>query len=702
MHRCTAPAPTPAFAPMDDNPLLQTPPDACPPFDRIRPEHARPAMEETLRRNRQQLDDLLKQLATAGAAPDWNALMQPLEVMEERILRVWGAINHLNAVCDSDALRPAHRECLKMLTDWQSELAQNAALYAGIRALRDSQAFGGLTPERRQAVRHALRDFRLNGAELPASDKARFRKLRARLSELEARFEQHVLDATRAFTLRLTRKDELRGLPESVRAAAAVRAREAGASGWIFTLDAPSYTAFMQHAEHRELRRRMYTAWVTRASEGNLDNTPLMREILSLRRDMARMLGFANHAEMSLADKMANTPDEVMDFLRELAANSRPRAEEEAARLRNFAASELGLDDLQAWDVPFASERLRQRQFDFSEEDLKPWFSEPAVLSGLFSVAERLYGIRIRRREHAPGWHADARFFDVLDAEGRPLAGFWLDPYARARKRGGAWMDECAVRWRRPDGTLQRPVAHLVCNFERPVGDTPALWTHEEVQTLFHEFGHGLHHMLTKVETLDVSGIRGVPWDAVELPSQFMEHYCWHRESLDLFARHVDTGEPLPESLYKRMTAARTFQSGLQMLRQIEFALFDMRLHAEFDPAGKDSIQAVLDEVRDEVAVLRPPAFNRFQNSFSHIFAGGYAAGYYAYKWAEVMASDAFAAFEETGIFNTNTAQRFRREILAVGGARDFMAAFTAFRGRPPRVEALLRHAGLLTPKMSS
>ncbi len=676
-----------------DNPLLQSLHAELPLFDRIQPAHVLPALEAVLARNHEDLNEIL-----ASGRHDWPSLMQPLETIEERTHRLWSPVNHLNAVRDSEALRPVHREGLMKLTAWQSELAQNEGLFAAIRALHDSEAFTRLSPEQQQAVRHAVRDFRLAGAELADQDKARFRDIQMRLSELGARFEQNVLDATRAFTLHLTDEADLAGLPESVRATARERARQAGKDGWLFTLDAPSYGPFMQYAERRELRRRMYRAYVTRASEGQLDNGPLITEILKLRREAAQLLGFDNAAEMSLATKMAESPAQVMAFLRELASRSRPRAEDEAAELRDFARTELGLDDLQAWDVAFASERLRRHRFDFSEEDLKPWFPEPAVLNGLFALAGRLYGIRIEARE-APVWHPDVRYFEVLDQAGERVAGFYLDPYAREHKRGGAWMDECIIRWRRPDGSLQRPVAHLVCNFERPVGDRPALWTHEEVLTLFHEFGHGLHHMLTGVETLDVSGIRGVPWDAVELPSQFMEHFCWHRESLDLFARHVDTGEPLPDSLLGKMRAARTFQSGLQMLRQIEFALFDMRLHAEFDPDGDQSVQELLDEVRDEVAVLRPPAFNRFQNSFSHIFAGGYAAGYYSYKWAEVMASDAFAAFEENGIFDAATARRFRDELLAVGGSRDLMQAFIAFRGRKPTVDALLRHAGLLDMK---
>ncbi len=682
-----------------DNPLLAgldaAPDMPLPRFDAIRPAHVLPAVDAVLAEARARVKALEDALRDARGGPDWDMLMTPLAEIDERIGRVWGPVSHLNAVCDSEELRPAHREAQARLTAWQNELAQNEAIYRGIRALHDGPAFASLSPERQQVVAQARRDYRLAGAELEGASRRRFAEIRLRLSELATGFEQHVLDATRAWSLHLRHEADLAGLPGSVREAARRRAEAEGRDGWLFTLDAPSYIPFMQHAESRELRRRMYEAYVTRASRGELDNAPVIDEILRLRREAAQLIGFANHAEYSLATKMASSVAEVTDFLRELAAKSRPHAERELAELRAFARDELGLETLEAWDIAFASEHLRRARYAISQEELKPYFPEDAVISGMFGLVERLYGIRIREVD-APRWHPDVRFFEVCDASGARIAGFYLDPYARPHKRGGAWMDECIVRWRRPDGVLQRPVAYLVCNFEAPVGDRPALWTHEEVTTLFHEFGHGLHHMLTEVEEAGVSGIRGVPWDAVELPSQFMENFCWQREGVDLFARHYETGEPLPEAMFARMRAARDLQAGMQMLRQIEFALFDMLLHSEFDPDAGDSVHALLERVRDEVAVLRPPAFNRFENSFSHIFAGGYAAGYYSYKWAEVLSADAFAAFEEEGVLNAETAARFRREILAVGGARDIMEAFVAFRGRRPRIEPLLRHSGLL------
>ncbi len=675
---------------MNDNPLLQHINAELPLFECIIPEHILPALGAVLDENRTEISALLGQECL-----DWQHLMQPLEALDERLSRLWGPVNHLNAVCDSDALRPVYRQGLMKLTAYQTELTQNEALFAAIKSLHDSPVFQALNDEQKQVIRHALRDFRLGGAELPAEKKLRFKEIQVRLSELGAQFEQHVLDATRAFELYLEHEHDLDGLPQSVRDAARERAEAKNEKGWLFTLDAPSYIPFMQYAENRELRRQMYTAYVTRASVGDQDNAPLIDEILKLRREAAKLLGYGNYGAMSLVARMAGKPSEVIDFLRDLARRSKPHAQKELAELKAFAATEPALKTLEAWDVAFAAEHLRRKLFDFSPEDLKPYFPEQYVLEGLFSVAHKLYGIRIHEHRGVPVWHPDVRFYDILDASGEPLAGFYLDPYARPHKRGGAWMDECIIRWRRPDGALQLPVAYLVCNFDAPVGDKPALWTHDEVLTLFHEFGHGLHHMLTRVETLDVSGIRGVPWDAVELPSQFMENFCWEREALDLFARHFQTGERLPDALFDRMRAARTFHSGLQMLRQIEFALFDFMLHTEFDPAGGRSVQDVLDAVRDEVAVLRPPDFNRFQNSFSHIFAGGYAAGYYSYKWAEVLSADAFAAFEEAGIFDPETAESLRRELLSVGGGRDMMDAFVAFRGRKPTTEALLRQAGL-------
>jgi len=675
---------------MNSNPLLQAMQTELPPFGDIQPEHILPALDTVLDENRARISALLE-----DDCRDWPHLMQPMEVLDERLSRLWGPVSHLNAVCDSDELRPVYQQGLMKLTAYQTELAQNEVLFSAIRDLHDGPAFPGLNHEQKQVLRHALRDFRLGGAELPPGEKLRFKEIQMRLSELGTQFEQHILDATRAFELHLEHERDLTGVPQSIRDAASERARAKDRDGWLFTLDAPSYIPFMQYAENRELRQKMYTAYVTRASDGAQDNTPLITEILKLKQEAAQLLGYNNYGEVSLTTKMAGEPSEVIDFLRDLARRGKPHAQKEVAELEAFAATELGLEPLDAWDIPFAAEHLRQKLFDFSQEDLKPYFPEQQVLEGLFAVAQKLYGIQVREREDVPVWHPDVRFFDIFDNSGERIAGFYLDLYARPHKRGGAWMDECIIRWRQPDGLLQLPVAYLVCNFDAPVGDKPALWTHEEVITLFHEFGHGLHHMLTQVETLDVSGIRGVPWDAVELPSQFMENYCWESEALNLFAHHFETDEKLPDALFDKMRAAKTFHSGMQMLRQIELALFDFLLHTAFDPEGKQSVQDLLDAVRDEVAVLKPPAFNRFQNSFSHIFAGGYAAGYYSYKWAEVLSADTFSVFEKAGIFDPETATALRKEVLSVGGSRDIMEAFIAFRGRKPTVDALLRHSGL-------
>ncbi len=678
----------PAMTKIASNPLIQSLETELPLFDRIRPEHVLPALEHVLEKNRQELERLVRL-----QEPDWASLMLPLEAMDERLSRVWGPVAHLNAVCDSDDLRPVYQQGVARVAEWHAEMAQNKALYAAIRSVRERPDFALLSRERQRIIEHAIRDFRLAGAELEGEAAERFKAIRMRLSELATLFEQHVLDATRAFELHLTDRAELAGLPESVLAAAAQRARAKHLDGWLFTLDAPSYIPFMQYAEARDLRERMYRAFVTRASSGALDNTPVIEELLRLRHEAATLLGFANYAEYSLATKMAADIGEVTGFLRELAAKSRPMAEAELAELQAFASEELGLDELQAWDIPFASERLRQQTYAISQEELKPYFPEDKVLEGLFALVERLYGIRIRERDDVPKWHESVRHFEIFEGDAK-IAAFYLDPYARAHKRGGAWMDECISRWRRPDGSVQLPVAYLVCNFDSPVDGRPALWTHDEVTTLFHEFGHGLHHMLTEACELGVSGIRGVPWDAVELPSQFMENFCWEREVVDLFSGHFETGEKLPEPLFERMRAAKNFQSGMQMLRQIEFALFDFELHC-MDVRSGEQVQQVLDRVRQEVAVILPPAFNRFQHGFSHIFAGGYAAGYYSYKWAEVLSSDVYAAFEEEGVLNPNTARRFREHILSIGGSDDIARAFERFRGRKPSVEALLRHSGI-------
>jgi len=674
-----------------DNPLLQSLNTELPQFDNMEPKHVLSALNHILESNQKSLERL-----TVVENPTWDNFMAQLERLDEQLQRVWGPVTHLNAVKNSDELRPIYQESVQKVSAYHADLAQNEALYAAIKQVRSDKSFAALNDEQKQVVEHALRDFRLSGAELKGADKERYKAIQMRLSELATTFEQHVLDATRAFELHITEETDLAGLPDSIRDGAAQRATESDKyeSGWLFTLDIPSYLPFMQYAESRVLRERIYSAYVTRASEGELDNAPVIDETLKLRREAAALIGFDDYGSYSLATKMAENTDEVVNFLRELAQKSRKVAESEVAELETFAKANLGIDELQAWDVPFASEKLRLHTYAISDEELKPYFPEQKVLNGMFALVERLYSIEIRE-EPAPKWHKNVRFFDIYDKNSEKIAGFYLDPYARAHKRGGAWMDECTVRFHKEDGTLQLPVAYLVCNFDAPVGDKPALWTHNEVLTLFHEFGHGLHHMLTQVNTRSVSGINGVPWDGVELPSQFMENFCWEREVVDLFARHFETDEPLPDVLFGKMLAAKNFQSSMQMLRQIEFALFDMLLHTEFLPEGDRSVQQLLDEVRSEVAVFTPPSFNKFQNSFSHIFAGGYGAGYYSYKWAEVLSADAYAAFEEEGITNPATATRFRESILAIGGSRDLMEGFEAFRGRKPSVDALLRHSGI-------
>jgi len=657
-------------------------------FQQIQTDDVLPALDAELEQQRQQLAIL-----TGLKQPTWSNLMQPLESMDEALSRIWGPVSHLNSVCDSDALRDVYQQGTQKLSAWHTELAQNEALVAAIQAVAEENQ--DLNDEQVALLAHSIRDFRLSGSELKGEDKIRFKSIRLRLSELATLFEQHVLDATRAFTVLVEDKEALRGLPESALDAAAQRAQEDTQSGWLFTLDIPSYLPVLQYAENRALRENMYRAFNTRASSGELDNSPVIDEMLALRLELAQLLGFENYGVYSIATKMAETCDEVVNFLQELAEKAKPMAKQELQDLRQFAVVHLNMDDLQAWDIAFASEKLRLHTYAISQEELKPYFPEKSVVSGMFALVEKLYGIVIRQGE-AEVWHEDVRYFEVFDASSEKIAAFYLDPYARANKRGGAWMDECMVRWQKANGALQLPVAYLVCNFDTPVGDKPALWTHDEVMTLFHEFGHGLHHMLTRVNTRGVSGIHGVPWDAVELPSQFMENFCWECEVLDMFAKHYQTGASIPDDLFDRMTAAKNFQSGMQMLRQLEISLFDFGLHTAYQPDSDVSVQDFLDDIRKHIAVLMPPAFNKFQNSFSHVFAGGYAAGYYSYKWAEVLSSDAYAAFEEEGILNHATAERFRTEILAIGGVSAIMNAFVRFRGRKPKVDALLRHAGIV------
>ncbi|AXY43793.1 oligopeptidase A [Halomonas sp. JS92-SW72] len=679
---------------MSRNPLLD--PHELPPFDAIRPEHVVPAIEELLAENRTAIEALV---ARAGdEPPSWASLAAPLESLNDRLSRAWSPVSHLNGTMNSPELREAYQACLGKLSEYSTWLGQHEGLFRAWQALKEGPAWAALDDAQRRAVDNTLRDFRLAGVDLPAEKKQRYGEIKARLSELGNTFSNQLLDATQGWHLDLADETRLAGLPESALAALRANAEAKGQAGYRITLDFPSFFPVMTYAEDRELRREVYTAFVTRASDqgplaGQYDNAPVMEETLALRRELAELLGFATYADYSLATKMAESPAQVLEFLEDLARRAVPQAKEEFAELEAYARDELGMGELAPWDVGFASEKLREARHAISQEQLRPYFPAPRVVEGLFQVVERLFGVTFAEDDQAPRYHQDVRFFRILE-QGEPIAGFYLDLYAREGKRGGAWMDECRVR-RLEGEALQLPVAYLTCNFTRPVGDRPALLTHDEVTTLFHEFGHGLHHMLTQQTVADISGINGVAWDAVELPSQFMENYCWEREGLDLIAGHVESGEPLPAELLAKLQAAKNFQSAMGMVRQLEFSIFDLRLHHQLAAPSAAEIQALLDAVRDAVSVVPRAEFNRFQNGFSHIFAGGYAAGYYSYKWAEVLSADAWSAFEEAGIFDPETGRRFRTEILEQGGARDAAELFRAFRGREPSVEPLLRHSGI-------
>ena len=672
------------------NPLLDF--NGLPRYTEVRPEHVTPAIDQLLTKNRA----LVERLAAEPAPPTWDGFVQPLEDANERLSRAWGQVSHLHSVLDSPELRQAYNENLPKISQYYAELSQHEGLYRKFKALAAGPEYATLSVARRKIVDNELRDFRLGGAELPDEQKARFKAVQEELARLSAKFEENLLDATNAWSRLVTDESELDGVPDDVKQMFAEMAQAAGQTGWRLNLQAPSYLPVMQFCANRALREEMYRAYVTRASEfgpAQLDNTPLINQILRLRQEAAHLLGYPDYAHVSLVPKMAQTPAEVLDFLDTLARRAKPYAERDMAELREFAAKELDLPDLEAWDVAYASEKLRQARYAFSEQEVKQYFQEPRVLAGLYRLIETLYGLEIRE-SRAPVWHESVKFFDIRDRTGALIGQFYLDLYARDSKRGGAWMDDAITR-RRTRGGIQTPVAYLNCNFSRPVGGKPALLTHDEVITLFHEFGHGLHHLLTRVEDLGVSGINGVEWDAVELPSQFMENFCWEWEVLRHMTAHVETGEPLPRPLFDKMLAAKNFQAGMQTVRQIEFALFDMHLHHDFDPAGAKTPQQLLDEIRRQVAVVIPPAYNRFPNNFSHIFAGGYAAGYYSYKWAEVLSADAYSLFEENGVLNPEVGHRFWSEILAQGGARPAIESFKAFRGREPTIDALLRHNGM-------
>lgn len=682
------------------NPLLEE--HVLPPFNRIQTEHIESAVDTRIASVFAVLE---KQLAKveAGEAPSWDNLVAPFEEASDLLNQSWSPISHLNGVKNSDELREVYERCIQKLTEFGTAIDQHEPLYKAYQQLADSEAFAGLSTPRKAVVEQALRDFRLAGVALDEEKKQRYGEIQQRLSALSNEFSNNVLDSTQAWYRQFDSAEALAGLPESALALAQQAAQQRDLEGYAVTLDMPSYLAVMTYADDRKLRETMYRAFSTRASaESDLeksdqwDNSANIEEKLALRHELALLLGFANYAELSLATKMADTPQQVADFLLDLAKKSRPFAEKDLQELTQYATVNGGLSQLEAWDMAYYSEKLKQEQYAVSQEELRPYFPAERVLDGLFAVVKQLFGIDIYAVDDVELYHPDVRFYRI-EKDQQTIAYFYFDIYARDKKRGGAWMADCRTRRIRPQGenSLQLPVAYLTCNFTPPVGDTPSLLTHMEVTTLFHEFGHGLHHMLTQMTDAAVSGISGVAWDAVELPSQFLENWCWEKEVIPMISGHYQTGESLPDDLLEKMLAAKNFQSGMQMLRQIEFALFDMRLHSDYQPEAPVDVQAVLDQVREEVSIVIPPAFNKFQNSFSHIFAGGYAAGYYSYKWAEVLSADAYSLFEEHGIFDAATGDKFLNTILANGGSQEPMDLFKAFRGREPSVDALLRHSGL-------
>nr|WP_218165209.1 oligopeptidase A [Pseudomonas agarici] len=664
-----------------------------PPFSAIRAEHVQPAIEQILADNRAAIEVILQ---SQGKNPSWAGLVLAMDELNDRLGAAWSPVSHLNAVCNSAELREAYEACLPALSAYSTELGQNRALFQAFEALTKSPEAAGFDVAQKTVLEHALRDFRLSGIDLPEAEQKRYAQVQSKLSELGSRFSNQLLDATQAWSKHISDEAGLAGLSASAKAQMAAAAQAKGLDGWLITLEFPSYYAVMTYAEDRALREEVYAAYCTRASDqgpnaGQNDNGPVMQDILDLRRELAQLLGFASFSELSLATKMAGSSDQVLTFLRDLSKRSKPFAAQDLQQLKAYAA-EQGCAELQSWDSGFYGEKLREQRYSVSQEALRAYFPIDKVLSGLFAIVQRLYGIEITEQKGFDTWHPDVRLFEIKE-DGQHVGRFFFDLYARANKRGGAWMDGARDRRRTAAGLLQSPVANLVCNFAPADSGKPALLTHDEVTTLFHEFGHGLHHLLTRVEHVGVSGINGVAWDAVELPSQFMENWCWEPEGLALISGHYESGEPLPQDLLEKMLAAKNFQSGLMMVRQLEFALFDFELHATHGDGR--SVAQVLEGVRNEVSVMRPPAYNRLPNSFAHIFAGGYAAGYYSYKWAEVLSADAFSKFEEEGVLNAETGRAFRDAILARGGSQAPMALFVDFRGREPSIDALLRHSGL-------
>lgn len=676
------------------NPLLT--PFSLPPFSAIRPEDIVPAVQSALADCRAAVERVVAQPGPFT----WDNLCQPLAESDDRLSRIWSPIGHLNSVKNSPELRAAYEQALPLLSEYGTWVGQHEGLYQAYRSLKEGAAFEALSVPQRKGVDNALRDFELSGIGLSADKQQRYGEIVARLSELGSTYSNNVLDATMGWSKLITDEAELSGLPESALAQAQAMAQAKEQDGWLLTLDMPSYLPVLTYADNRALREEMYRAFATRASDqgpnaGKWDNSEVMAETLALRHELAQLLGFDTYADKSLATKMAESPEQVIGFLSDLAKRARPQAEQELAQLRAFAKQHYGVDELEAWDITYYGEKQKQHLFSISDEQLRPYFPEQRVVEGLFEVVKRIYGITAKERKDVETWHPDVRFFDLFDADGELRGSFYLDLYARENKRGGAWMDDCVGSLRKADGTLQKPVAYLTCNFNRPLGDQPALFTHNEVTTLFHEFGHGLHHMLTQIDTAGVSGINGVPWDAVELPSQFMENWCWEPEALAFISGHYQSGEPLPKAMLDKLLAAKNYQAALFILRQLEFGLFDFRMHFEYNPEKGAQILPTLAEVKKMVAVVPSPSWGRFPHAFSHIFAGGYAAGYYSYLWAEVLSADAYSRFEEEGIFNAETGKSFLDNILSRGGSEEPMALFKRFRGREPQLDAMLRHYGI-------
>ncbi|WP_264878297.1 oligopeptidase A [Vibrio agarivorans] len=676
------------------NPLLTF--NDLPPFSEIKPEHVKPAVEQAIADCRAKIDALLE----GNDRPTWQNLVAPIEQVDDRLSRIWSPVSHMNSVVNSEELREAYESCLPLLSEYGTWVGQHKGLFEAYKAIKASDEFATLTQAQKKTITDSLRDFELSGIGLPANEQHRYGEISKRMSELGSQFSNNVLDATMGWSKHVTDVAELAGMPESALAAAQAAAEAKELEGYLLTLDIPSYLPVMTYCDNQDLRKELYEAYVTRASDrgpnaGKWDNTEIINEQLKLRHEIARMLGFNTFSEKSLATKMAESPDQVLGFLNDLATKAKTQGEREVEDLRSFASKEFGVDSLELWDIAYYSEKQKQHLFQISDEELRPYFPESKVVSGLFEVLNRVFGMSVKEREGVETWHSSVRFFDIFDASEQLRGSFYLDLYAREHKRGGAWMDECRVRRINAQGELQSPVAYLTCNFNRPVGDKPALFTHDEVVTLFHEFGHGIHHMLTQVETGAVSGINGVPWDAVELPSQFLENWCWEEEALAFISGHYETGEPLPKEMLDKMLAAKNFQSAMFILRQLEFGLFDFTLHTEFDPEVGPKVLETLADVKGKVAVLPSLEWNRFSHSFSHIFAGGYSAGYYSYLWAEVLSSDAFSRFEEEGIFNKETGASFLNNILEMGGSEEPMELFKRFRGREPQIDALLRHSGI-------